>query len=340
MAKIYLTGMTASQASPSANIRSLAFAGVMNKVLTHGGHEVVWGDPDLDVTKDFFDQYDLVLVGVGPVTSLSANRVYGALNTIDILWQSPKLRLFLDAPGTSQIGASLRAIDSNPTNLLKEFYSYRKGYKEVVSNVALSSRISNAAHNLAVNQWPTTLYPSLPWKSHSDATKKLPENIANSMVGINLDAHLIEENPLPIEKSHKWAVDSLALKDTQKLANTLGFPVFPMKWNKGVSDIQVEDQISRSAGAIISLNKGDGSWWTYRYIQALNTCTPIYTSWVDTGALGSSWSLLAHAIEDLTDEQRLQLSIDQRLEYLNKVPKKEESTKSIEDALGIGGAGR
>lgn len=340
MAKIYLTGMTASQASPNANSKNLAFAGVLHKVLTSSGHEVTWADPELDVTKDFFNQYDLVLIGVGPITSLSANRVYGALSMIDLLWGSPKLRLFLDAPGTAQIGSSLKAIESNPTNLLKDFYSYRKGYKEVVSNVALSSRIANAAHNLAVNTWPKTLYPSLPWKSDAEAGKKLPSNAARSLIGINLDAHLIEEHPTLIEKTDKWSVDSLAVKETQKLIDTLRYPTTPMKWNKGITDQQVRDQIARSIGAIISVNKGDGSWWTYRYIQAFNTLTPIYTSWLETSKTGPSWALLAHSLEDLTAEQRLKLSINQRLEYLSHVPTKEESIKSLEEALGISKAER
>lgn len=340
MAKIYLTGMTASQASPGANTRNLAFAGVLNKVLLSRGHEITWGDPSLDVTKDFFDQYDLVLVGVGPITSLSANRVYGVLNTIGLLWGSSKLRLFIDAPGTVQIGASLRAIEANPTSLLKEFYSYRKGYKEVVSNVALSSRISNAAHNLATNPWPQTLYPSLPWKSDVDAAKKLPSNIAQSLVGINLDSHLIEEYPMLEEKADKWVVDSVALKETEKLVATLGFPTLPMKWNKGVTDNQVQDQLNRSMAAIIAPNKGDGSWWTYRYAQAFNALTPVYTSWVETEEIGPSWGILASAIEDLTAEQRLKLSISQRIEYLNCILNKYESTKSLENVLGISGAER
>jgi hypothetical protein len=335
MAKIYLTGMTAPQASPSANIKNLAFAGVLNRVLLSRGHEITWGDPDLEVTRDFFESYDLVLVGVGPITSLSANRVYGALSIIDLLWGSDKLRLFLDAPGLSQIGASLRSIESNPTSLLKEFYSYRKGYKEVVSNVALSARISAAAHNLAVNPWPRTLYPSLPWKSDEEASKKLIKNASDSLVGINLDAHLVDENPELVEKLDKWVVDSLSLRETKKLVDTLGFPVTPMKWNKGVRDGEVKDQIARAAGAIIAPNKGDGSWWTYRYIQALNTLTPIYTSWTETSILGPSWTILAHSIEDLSVDQRLKLSISQRIEYLNSVPNKEQSAKSLEDALGI-----
>ncbi len=332
--------MTAPQASPSLNSRNLAFAGVLNATLTKRGHSVVWGDPELDIAADFLDQFDLVLVGVGPITSLSANRVYGALNIIEMLWGSDKLRLFLDAPGTSQVGASLRSIASNPTHLLKEFYSYRKGYKEVVSNIALSSRIAIAVQKLATEQWPKTLYPSLPWKSDTEAGKKLPSNISTSLVGINLDSHLIQEQPVLEEKTHKWVVDSTSLKDTQKLVATLGLPVLPMKWNKGSTDEQVMEQISRSTGAIVATNKGDGSWWTYRYIQAFNSLTPVYTSWSETSRIGSSWSMLAPAIEDLTTDQKIKLAASQRLEYLNSIPNKETSIKSLEDVLGISEAER
>lgn len=332
--------MTAPQASKDLNTKNFSFAGVLESVLTQNGHAVTWEDPKLDISETFFDNYDAVLVGMGPITSLSANRMYGALNIIDILWGSSKLALFIDAPGTHQIAASLKSIDSNPTSLLKDFYSYRKGYKEVVSNLALSSRIYNAIHNLNSQKWPITIYPSLPWKSDQEVGKRLSEYAAASLVGINLDSYFIQDSPLLQEKTEKWAVDSFNLKETQKLVKTLRYPSSLMKWNKGVTDQQVQDQIARSIGVIIAPNKGDGSWWTYRYIQALNSLTPIYTSWLETSKIGPSWQFLAQSVEDLSAEQRLKLSITQRLEYLSCIPNKQDAIKSLETILNISKAGR
>lgn len=336
MAKIYLTGMTASQASAGANSRNLAFAGVLNRVLTSAGHDVTWEDPSLDVTTDFFDKFDSVLVGVGPVTSLAANRVYGALNIISILWKSEKLKLFIDAPGMAQLSSSIKSVDKNPMHLIKDFYSYRKGYKEVVSNLGLSARISGAINNLADHEWPQTIYPALPWKTDEQAKSKLSLNVPK-FTGVSLDSHILTEDSESLERSPKWVVDAMTHRYTKTLVGTLKNPVMPMKWNKGWTDEQVYDQIKRSSGAIVSVNKSDGSWWTYRYAQALNAGTPIYTAWQETEAIGSEWSHLAYALEDLSqDEQTLaDLSQKQKLQYLNNIPNKTESIKQLETLLGL-----
>ena len=334
MAKIYLTGMTAPQASQSSNTRNFAFAGALHKVLTTAGHDVTWADPSLDVSQDFFDQYDSVLVGVGPITSLSANRVYGALNIIGLLWNSDKLRLFVDAPGMAQMCASLKSVDKTPTTLMKEFYSYRKGYKEVISNVALSARIATAVNNLATKEWPQTIYPGLPWKTDEQAKEKISVDVPK-FNRVLLDSHLISEDSVYGERFDKWVVDSFANKEIKKLVETLRYQTAPMKWNKGETDQQVYDQMLQSSGSIIATHRTDGSWWSYRYAQALNAGTPIYTSWKETSTLGEPWSHLAHTIEDLTDSGKVELATRQKSEYLKNTPNKQESIKYLESLLNI-----
>lgn len=325
--------MTASQASYSANTKNISFAFAIYKCLTDAGHTVVWKDPEISTTSVDLEEYDSVLVGISPITSLSANRVYGALNTIDLLWKSPKLKFFIDAPNTVQIASSLKSIDSNPLSLLKDFYSYRKGYSAVVSDVAVASRISNAVTRLTKEEWPTTIYPALPWKQIGQIGLKILPNATKNLVGLNLDSYLLTDPPAYFDKREKWVVDNHLNKDMVKLIDTLSFPTSPMKWNKGWTDSQVLDQISRSSGVIISPCKSDGSWWSYRYVQALNSLTPIYTSWSETSPLGASWGHLAPYIEDLGDNERLRLAIDQRESYVQNIPTKEAALESLEQLL-------
>jgi hypothetical protein len=336
MANIYLTGMTAPQASPSANQKSLSFSGVLHSVLVSAGHNVTWGDPSLLETPETLNKYDSVIVGVSPVTSLSANRAYGALSIIEMLWESDKLTLLIDAPNTQLVAASLKSIDANPVALMKEFYSYRKGYREVVSDIAVSSRISQAANKLANKEWPRTIYPSLPWaQADRLAISRLLPAAAQSFVGINLDSFLLTDQTVLTEKSHKWAVDSTSNKSTEKLLNTLTFPHAMMRWNKGCSDSDALDQISRSSGAVISSHRVDGTFWTYRYAQALNSKTPIYSDWKETSVLGESWSHLATTIETMDDHQRYQLSLDQKSDYQKNIPTKEQAISMLEKTLRI-----
>jgi hypothetical protein len=335
MAKIFLTGMTASQASRQTNSRTLSFAGVLDKVLTEAGHEVTWADPTFEIFDHHLEEYDCVLVGVSPLTSLAANRSYGALRIIDMLWKSPKLKLFIDAPGTKQIPVSLKAMQNNPKNLVKSFYSYRKGFSHVVTNQAMQDRLRSAISRLSSEKWPTTLYPSLPWTPTKAVQESLPSIIGESLVGINLDSYLISNELLFVEKSEKWCADDLKHKDVQKLISMLSLPIAPMKWEKGNNDISIFDQISSSSCALVSVVKGDGTWWSYRYLQALNASTPLYTDWKVTSVLGPSWSLLAPTIEAMPPEQRLKLSISQKIEYLNSIPEKEKALESLEISLGI-----
>jgi hypothetical protein len=297
---------------------------------------VTWGDPDLSLSTEDLNKFDSVIVGVGPVTSLAANRVYGALSIINLLWDSEKLTLLVDAPNTQLVAASLKSIDANPLSLMKEFYSYRKGYKDVVSDITLSSRVSSATHKLANEQWPKTIYPSLPWSSVSNlAISRLLPNAAASFLGINLDSHLLTNHTVTSDKAHKWAVDINNTRPTEKLLNTLTFPCAMMRWSKATTDDQVLDQIVRSAGSIISPYKLDGTFWSYRYAQSLNAKTPIYSDWKETAAIGESWSHLATTIETLDDHQRYQLALDQRSDYEKHIPTRKQSITMLETTLRI-----
>ena len=329
--------MTAAQASPSANSRNLQFAGVLHKVLTGLGHEVTWADPDLSYNKESLSSFDSVLVGISPISSLGANRVYGALNLINLLWGSDKLTLFVDAPSTYQIVASLKSADSNPTSLLKEFYSYRKGYKDVLSDISLSSNISSAVVKLTHEQWPTTIYPKLPWKSNNEVRATSPHNMYSNFIGLNFDEILLSDSAELIDNRTKWVVDSYSHKETKKLVETLSFPTSLMKWNKGVTDAQVLDQLSRSLGAIVSTHRGDGSWWSYRYVQSFNAKTPVYTDWKETSALGDAWNFLASAIENLNASERNALSEKQKEAYFNALNSFKTETNKLEEILKISG---
>jgi hypothetical protein len=67
----------------------------------------------------------------------------------------------------------------------------------------------------------------------------------------------------------------------------------------------------------------------------MNASTPVYSDWVETSSLGSSWGYLAQAIEDLSHQEKLELSTEQMLSYLEAIPDKNVSTKNLENALRI-----
>jgi hypothetical protein len=226
-------------------------------------------------------------------------------------------------------------LELNPTSLLKQFYSYRKGYKDVLSDISLSSNIYSAVTKLTNERWPTTIYPKLPWKSDNDIRFLNPKNIYSNFIGLNFDEILLLDFTYSDEKRSKWVVDSYSHKETTKLIETLSSPTSPMRWNKGVSDFQVFDQMLRSVGAIISTHRGDGSWWSYRYVQAFNAKTPIYTDWKETGILGNAWNFLASAIEDLDISERTIFSDRQKEAYFSALNSFKTETNKLEEILKI-----
>lgn len=336
MSKILITGMSAPHTSQSAIARSMSFGGAIGKVLELHGHEVTQIDPEVSWNTKHLDQYDSILVGVSPLTSLSANRVYGALSVIDVARDLGKLSLFIDAPEPTRITASLRALSKTPSNIVKPFYSYRKGFTYAAQPNILDSFLETIEW-LLNEEWPNTLYPSLPWDENTDkVSAQLPNGAANSLKPINVDSYMLHQNlTLPSTSREKWVVDNHASSWSKKVINSLQKPTSPMKWNKGWTDDQVFDQIARSIGAIINPHQTGGLWWTYRYIQALNAHTPVVTEWREAGRLDSSWSHIASAIEEMSQNERDEVSRQQFETYVGSVPNKRDAAIKLTDSLNL-----
>lgn len=334
MSKILLTGMSAAQASRKANARTLSFAGVLEKSLSDTGHEVLWEIPSIEWTKEFLDQFDSVIVGISPLTSLSANYCYGGLHVISELLDDERLTLLVDSPQPGQITASLKSIAANPQAFTKDFYANRKGFQQA-SQDAVRTRLLATVERLLTATWPTTIYPSLPWQDSSAVSKQLLEPANQRLVGINLDAELLERTTNRIDRRLKWSADSLNSPWAQKVATGLVYPISLMKWNKGWTDDLVEEQIARSTGVLITPHKKDGTWWTYRYIQAMNTETPVASLWTETVKIGESWGTLAANIEALSQDGRNTIATKQREEYLSAIPSLSEARENLHKTLGI-----
>ena len=334
MSKILITGMSAPQVSPETNARNLSFGSLMGLVLILQGNDVVQEEPKIKWTLEDLEQYDKVIVGLSPVTSLSANHTYGALNVIHLLRGNPKLAFFIDAPEPTRIGSSLRAILKKPENLTKSFYSYRKGFTQANDPTVLKNLLGTIEW-LLTEPWPSTIYPMLPWTDQESVAEQLPSASQQSVRGVNLDRYIIEEQPISTaERTEKWVVENFSTPWTKSTVATLSNPTVPMKWNKGWTDDKVADQIGRGIGALISPHQ-NGTWWTYRIVQCLNALTPVATDWRESGFIGSPWMQLASAIEHMTQEERTQLANDQRKAYIDAIPSKRDAAIALTESLEL-----
>lgn len=310
--KILFTGMASSHCSPVNNVSF--FSTVAKAVDTFS--ETTWAAPKISWTKDYLDSFDLIFFGFIPPTALSANKIYGAMHVLGLMFDSPKLKLVVDGHQVWQYKNSIEMVKRDVSSLFSSFYSKRAEYSSAKDS---SNRqyIDLASEYFSSDVWPITYYPKLPWTSHEKAVSSLGFGSKNSFVGLSLDPLLI--NPEPYSTTTRgdfWSVDNHKSSWLKKLEPSIRRPVYPLKPGRLLTDKEAVASMRESLGLIIApQDRGVGSWWSYRYIQALNSNTPVATNWIDAAGYNDSWSHLAYQIEDMDDTQRLLVAKNQLESY-------------------------
>jgi hypothetical protein len=332
MSRILLTGMTSSHTSDLTNKRSLGYAGILYGVLTDAGHNVLWDNPEIGWDDNYLDTFDSVLCGISPLGSLTANRVYGALNVIDAMYDSHKLTLFFDAPEPSLIATSLRSVYTKPENLTKDLYSKRKFFNEA-TEPEHAARLYSAVQRLVEDQWPITLYPDLPWKQ-ADFMPSMPSGLQDRLLGMNLDAHILErDSDDSLDRSNHWVTDSVSSPWVSKTAQGLIRTITPLVSGISKTDDIVRAQLLGSSGALVSPYKRSGTWWTPLYAHAMNTTTPVATEWRESSNIGPAWNLLASQIEAMSPAERNEVARVQRGSYLDNIMTAGQSSLLLETEI-------
>jgi hypothetical protein len=182
--------------------------------------------------------------------------------------------------------------------------------------------------------WPITIVPELPWSSLDRLSSVLPFVPVHRLTPLNLDAHILSKKSAPIARRNVWAVDAKKNSWWDSLKLLLRYPGTPVKTSAKLSDTEYELSIENSLGLIIPPQERKvGTWWSYRYIQALNSSTPVVTYWQDSHEFSQYWSKLAYQVEDLEPYERQHLSDMQYASYVEAIPTKEQSTKKLEKLM-------
>jgi hypothetical protein len=329
--KVLVTGMASSHIKPSTN--TTFFGKLVSTIGTFS--TVEWATPSVTWTEETLSKYDIVLVGVIPPTSLGANKVYGAMHVINMLYNSPKLRLVLDHPQLWQFKSSLASIDRDVSSIFTPFYSKRREYNLAI-DPTIAGNISSAAFKLLSETWPKTIYPALPWSKTETIEKYISAGSTASLYGINLDSFLLENPVISENKIDMWVSESIKSPWSTKLEKLLKFPVVPMKVKANDSDATVYSRISTGLGALVSVHdRGVGSWWSYRYIQALNSGTPVISDWRETNYLDASWNILGSTLEDLSPYDRSRIAENQRESYISAIPNKNEAIEFLKSVINF-----
>jgi hypothetical protein len=327
--KVLFTGTASSHCKSSPNT---TFFGLLAKAVSEFA-EVVWAAPRLSWTERDLEEFDAVIFGLTPPTSLSANKIYGAMHLLGLMYHSPKLRLVIDSPQIWQYKNSIEAVKRDVSSLFSSFYSKRAEYSKALKPHNYES-IKSAAQKIATKPWPRVIFPVLPWSSSEESFAKLGFGDQNNSVGLNLDSILLDNTANYFEPRNQWAVDNIKSSWYKTLLETITFPGTELKVGKSLNDYEADLIIRSSAGLIVTpQDRGVGSWWSYRHIQALNAGTPVVTYWQDTTGFDSSWSVLGYQVEDMTSEQRKDLAKQQYESYAKAIPSKRQITEEIETKI-------
>ncbi len=319
--KILFTGMASHHIKPSSNVTF--FRTLSERVETFS--TVEWAAPSVTWTEDYLNQYDYVVVGMTPPTSLSANKAYGALHTINVLYDSPKLVLVLDHPQLWQYKHGFNSIDADPLSLFTNFYSKRREFS--LAKGSYLESISGAVNKLLTKKWPKTIYPSLPWASSRNIDKLLGFLAEESLIPVNLDSFLITKDEVIDKKvGSVWVSDQPKSRWLSDLSKLLTRPVEPISLNKKLPDSEAFESIKNSFGLLlVPQERGVGVWWSYRLIQALNSNTLVLSDWKETFKLGPEWSVLGYDLESQAKEDIINIAKLQKESYLNNISTKEDS---------------
>lgn len=331
--KVLLTGSTSSHVSARKNEIMPTFMGQLSKALSFAGHDVLWTEPSVSMSKEFIEEFDSVVVGVAPPNSTSAHRIYGALSVIDHARRSENLCLVVDAPDPKRVWAGIRAINNKPEELIKDFYTKRKEYRKT-EDPEVFGRLRSSIEYLHSEKWPTTVFPKFPWMGFPSVSSEIPQTDYSNLVGLNFDADILSTKSVKTASgSDYWVADSLTSTWTKSIEKTIRHRVISVSNSRWETAVSVMDRMSSSIGCLVPIYGRGNPWWSVSLSQALHRQVPVVTDWRLSQSVGDSWTVLAHSIEDMNNDSRAMLAQSQKEEYLNAVPSWKESVELACSAL-------
>lgn len=319
--RVLFTGMASSHCKKPDNV---TFFGVLSDVVSEFA-EVVWDSPKLSWTEKDLDKFDLVVFGFTPPTALSANKIYGAMHLLGLMFHSPKLRLVVDSSQVWQYKNSIQAVKRDVSTLFSKFYSRRYDYRRAQSEDS-RKYIDLAATHMGSDIWPKIYYPELPWSTKNEVSRALGFGSIEKMIGVNLDSFLLLPEPQGLSgESNFWSVSTTKGSWYRTVEQSLRSTSLDISKNSSKDDNAILSTIRSSLGLIVPpQERNTGTWWSYRYVQGMNSNTPIVTLWQSSQKLGESWAYLAYQIEDMSPDERVVVAQNQLELYKNAIPTKDE----------------
>lgn len=328
--KVLITGCTASQTRPGRP----TFSNFINDSLIANGHTVAFASkPSITYTMKDLSEYDKVLVGIAPPTSVTAYTVYPAFSIAYKAWKLGNLEMFVDAPEPHKLQASINSCRNGKSDLTKDFYSRRKNYFDFIEENQLRNEVNGFIEFLFGRKWPNTYYPAFPWSSPNNYAQHLVMG-GNSIIPVEVDGWLFETTPTTSkrEEGNYWVYDSNSVW-TRGIRETLSQELVPAQNKPLETEETILPRVAGALGSLVSVYRQGQPWWSPLLAQSLQQGVPVITDWRHTSFMGASWSYLASTVEEMNPEDREWIAGEQKEAYLRHAMTWEESSERLTGLL-------
>lgn len=331
MEKVLITGATSSQSSGDAHKRSARFAGLVNSAFNFCGYQSVMKSVSVAHKTQDLDEYSLVIVGMAPFTSMSANKIYPALNTLSLAAEQNKAVVLLDAPEPHLVFQSFKSVLANPDIFLKELYAGREGYVNVHSDKKLQKRLLSTIDFVVSGDYEVVV-PSLPYFNGSRDIYGIPGT--KTLHQLNFDGLFVDRKFDVLNKESKfWLAESASNRWARDIAKTLSKPTLNVRRTQYDTESDYISRMQKAYGYLLNTYKNSTPWWSANIVLALSCGVPVFSDWRHTGSLGMSWSGLPYTVENMSREERYELAVLQSHSYFSSVPEWSDSAKSATSKL-------
>jgi hypothetical protein len=334
MEKILVTGCTSSQMSVDANKRSTRFSGLVNTSLCYSGKDSVMMPVPMSFTEKDMSNFDSLIVGLSPFSSMSAHKSYNALHAISLAKKCGiDFHVIIDTPEPHLIFKSYDSIVKNPSLFTKNLYSNRDGFSAIESDDKLKNNLLDMV-SLVSDADFKIIYPSVPYFEHTRESLGIPTNKNSSLFGFNFDKLFADNIYKPSTKSTRyWSVEDEKPKWSRNIVKLLDKPVIKLKRSQYDLEVDYIDRLQESYGYLVPVYKDEQPWWSRNIMLSLVSGVPVFSDWKHTQKLGEHWNVLPSHVENWSPEQRYELSVYQKISYANSLISWEESSKILTETV-------
>lgn len=288
---------------------NVTLAGVFERVLIEMGAEVTLGpysikDRDLEMNNE----YDRVLVGLGPLKGLGTAYMYGAIQALNDFGElgSTRVAVFCDDTSTLKIGREFKTVLKRPYDYVKPFFSYKREWDQVqdqdsmIFNAHMSMISLLAGEGSTDWYWPV-LMPSWTYDLAYVAGSRVCTQAAHNVISFDPSVYFEHQKLEHVETDEDpfWAT---AWKIGSPQVKRMGVE----SWS--VENFEEDVTYLREASGILV----PSAIWTPDIHMGARLGVPVATDWRTLGPhLGESFEALPANVEMMSRDERSDLAAAQ-----------------------------